>query len=298
MEKIAFLIDPLEKLNPESDSSLKMIAESIKKGFATYICQPEDLFMVKEKLYASLRLFTDLNQIEVLELSTFKMIFIRQDPPFDLQYITCTYMLETIKNQVQIINDPTSLRDHPEKLFPLSFPGFIPKTIITSRLDIAQNFIEQMGAAVLKPIYSFGGRDILAVNSKNLHAKFNYLLEKYKDKVIIQEFIPEVKNGDKRALIVNGQVVATILRKPEEGSILANLAQGGTAYKTELTERELEICQTVGKELIKKKIIFAGLDLINDYLIEINITSPTCIIPANNLYNIKIEELIFDALTK
>jgi len=298
LEKIAFLIDPIEKLKPESDSSLKLIEESIKRGFATYICQPEDLFLKNNKLYAHLKLFTNLTQNEILELNSFKMIFIRQDPPFDLKYITCTYFLEKIKDQVQIINDPTSLRDNPEKLFPLSFPDFIPQTIITSKLDVAKDFINQQGLAVLKPLYSFGGQDIFAVNPENWSDKFNYLLTKYNDKIIIQEFIPGVKNGDKRVLMVNGEVVAAILRKPEDGSILANLAQGGTAHKTKLTDKELEICQTVGKELVKKKIIFAGLDLINDYLIEINITSPTCIIPANNLYNIKIEELIFDALTK
>lgn len=298
MEKIAFIIDPLEKLKPASDSSLKMMAESVNRGYETYTCQPHDLFLDGGKVFASLTEFDNTEQTKIINLATFKMIFIRQDPPFDLKYITCTYLLERIKHQVAVINDPTSLRDCPEKLFPLDFPQFIPRTTITSLADIAEKFITQTGRAVLKPVYSFGGNDVLVVHANDWREKFNYLVNKYNEKVIIQEFIPEVTEGDKRLLMVNGEIVAAILRKPQAGSILANLAQGGEVFPTELTPGELEIGKTVGEQLIKRKIIFAGIDLINQQLIEINITSPTCIIPANTLYNIKIEELIFDAIIK
>jgi glutathione synthase len=297
LKKIAFLIDPIENLKPESDSSLKLIAEASARGYDVYTCQPEDLFIENNKAFAILKHIQHRKESLIMNLSEFHMIFIRQDPPFNLNYITCTYILELLKDKVRIINNPTSLRNCPEKLFPLSFPDFIPQTMITSSVNVAEHFIAKFKQVVLKPIYSYGGNDVCVVDSRNWKERFLYLVTKYQEKLIMQEFIPEVAHGDKRVLMVNGEIVATILRKPEQGSILANLGQGGTAHRAQLTTKEMIICTTVGKQLIEKDIIFAGLDLINEHLIEINITSPTCIIPANNLYNIKIEKLIFDALT-
>ena len=298
MEKIAFQIDPIELLKIQTDSSLVLMAESIKRGYSTYCFQPENLFYENGKVLAKVKLYdySKNHHEEIMDLAEFKISFIRQDPPFNMRYLTTTYLLEKIADRVMVVNNPRSIRDNPEKLFCLDFKNFIPKTCITDDIEIAGNFLNQLDRIVIKPLYAFGGNDIFLIDKKNFKDKFAFLLAKYQDKVILQEFIPAVKFGDKRVLMVKGEPVATILRVPEAGGFIANIAQGGKAYKTELTSKELDICNQVGIKLQEKDIIFAGIDLIGGYLTEINITSPTMIIAANNLYGEKIEELIFNAL--
>jgi glutathione synthase len=291
-------MDPLETLKPETDSSLVLIAESIDRGYATYIFEPKDLFYASGKVLAKIKRFykDKVLDYETHDLSEFKMIFIRQNPPFNMHYITTTYLLEKISHQVTIINNPSSIRDNPEKLFCLDFEKYVPKTCITEDFMVAMDFVGKFERAVIKPLYACGGNDVSLVNKQNLKETFYSLIKKYEDKIIIQEFIPDVKHGDKRVLLVNGNPIATVLRKPQEGSFIANLTQGGTAERTNLNSKELELCNQVGARLKQKNIVFAGLDLIGGYLTEINITSPTMIISANNFYDMKIEKLIFDEL--
>jgi len=304
---IAILMDPLEKLNVKSDSTLVLAAEARRRGYNVHCFGPGDLILKNAQVFANLSelhitsgetlKFSAINPKFTL-LETMDIIFIRQDPPFDMTYLTTTYLLELISDKVLIINNPTEIRNCPEKLFLNKFPKLLPPTIITRDKNQIEEFLSEHKQIVLKPLYAFGGRDVFYVKlgDENFNPIFEILREKYNDLIIAQKYLTEVKEGDKRIILVNGKPIGALLRIPGKNQIRANLAVGGKAEKTTLTRREQEICKTIGPELKKKGLILVGIDVIGDYLTEINVTSPTGIVAINQLENSKIESVIWDEI--
>ena len=205
------------------------------------------------------------------------LIFVRQDPPFDIPYITSTFLLEYIENDVSIINRPSQIRNSPEKLFLNKWKHLTPKTLISRNYENILNFREKYENIIIKPLYSNGGSGIfyLKKNDKNFNSIIEMFLEKSSDQFIVQEYVEEIKKGDKRIILFNGEPVGAINRVPSDNDIRANLHVGGVAEKTSLTERENEICNEIGPTLVEKGLVFAGIDVIGGKLTEINVTSPT-----------------------
>ena len=307
--KIVFQADPINTLNIKTDSSLCLAKEAILRKFDVWFFTPNNLTYKQEKLITKAIKISEITETQILHskekeipLDDTDILLIRQNPPFNIEYITYTYLLELLKNTT-IVNNPNGIRNFTEKLSILMFPELIPETLVTSNEEEASIFLKKYKSIVCKPLYEFGGNDITKFDSENenyFQKNFRALYKKHKTPLMVQRFIPEVKNGDKRVILVNGKPVATLNRIPKENSIKSNLAAGGQAVKTTLTERDLHISETVGKELVKRDIIFAGIDIIDKYLTEINVTSPNGITALNNLYNLsqkaKIEAIIWDSI--
>jgi glutathione synthase len=309
--KVAVQIDPLDKINFESDSTISLIRESLKRGFETWYYHPSEISLDNHKVAARCTKITSLaggyvntSDIKTRGLEEFNVILMRQDPPVDMRYLTSTYILEKISEDVVILNNPRSVRDCSEKLFPLSyFSELMPPTLVAEDLKKAEEFLKVNHEIVIKPLYGCAGQDIFKETKEDLekfHKDFQSILSKHQSPVMLQRFLPEVKEGDKRIILVEGEIAGAINRIPQGMSIKANMAAGGEAEKTEITDRDREICNIVGPELKSRGIIFAGLDVIGNYLTEINVTSPTGIEPMNNLYSLekksRIESQIWDAL--
>jgi glutathione synthase len=225
-------------------------------------------------------------------------LFIRQDPPFDMTYITSLHLLELLSKKVRIVNDPKGIRNAPEKILMLQFSRIIPPTLITRSLNEIKKFSNKYNSLIIKPLYGNGGESVFLLEKKDKN--FNQIVENFLNKssepFILQKFIPEVKKGDKRVLIVNGNPVAAVQRIPKNNDIRSNIHVGGTVAKTKLTKNDLKICDAIKEELIKNKLFFVGIDIIGNYLTEINVTSPTCIQEIKKLSKIDVSRKIWDEL--
>jgi glutathione synthase len=290
--RILFIIDPIEKLKADFDSSLRIMAACKKKGFEVLHCNPADIFYDND-IYA---FFNNKNGFRKERLVDFDVIFIRQDPPFDYAYLTCTYLLEMIEDQVLIINKPSSIRNYTEKLSSLYFKEYMPKTIVTRKLEIIENFIKDHKQAVIKPLYNAAGNGVEKINQLDWADKSQKLIDSCQDSIMVQEFLPEIYQGDKRVFIAFGKIVGFYRRVPAEDNFLANYAQGGHSVATELTDVQMNIANELAQFLFSKQIYLAGIDLIGDKLTEINITSPTGLVAINNISNIVSEDIIVDKL--
>lgn len=281
---IAIQIDHISKLNMLLDSSMFIGLSLQKLGHKIFYYHPENLLYENDVISADLNeiviSFTDCYSIDHIsksnreDLSKFDLILIRQDPPFDMNYITTCYLLNMVNSSKSLVlNNPTSILQNSEKLAALQFSNYIPKTIIASDIDShVKNFIEQQKNVIAKPLYGHGGNDITLINNADPLID----LIKTHGTVVLQEFLPEVKtDGDKRIYMIDGEIIGSFQRIPKDGEIKANLSAGGSAYKTSLTNREKEICDSLSGWLKENKIVFAGIDVLNGFLIEINITSPT-----------------------
>ena len=303
----SFQIDHLESLNYKTDSTLPIILESQKRGFKNYVFQPHKVFMNNKGIFAyakqikfkskSLNSFTISNE-KILNLNNCKFLFIRQDPPFDMTYITSLYLLEFLSKKVRIVNDPKGIRNAPEKILMLQFSRIIPPTLITRSLNEIKKFSNKYNSLIIKPLYGNGGESVFLLEKKDKN--FNQIVENFLNKssepFILQKFIPEVKKGDKRVLIINGNPVAAVQRIPKNNDIRSNIHVGGTVVKTKLTKNDLKICDAIKEELIKNKLFFVGIDIIGNYLTEINVTSPTCIQEIKKLSKIDVSRKIWDEL--
>lgn len=306
---VAVQTDPIESLNYETDTSVLLAEELASRGFEIFFYTPKDLYFAECGLAASgyfvnivggERRFYELQgKKATINFSKVSMLMIRQNPPFDEAYLTNTYLLEHLPESCFVFNNPKAIRDFPEKLSALSFPDFIPKTIIAGDYGRLLEFYSDHKMVVIKPIHGFGGNDVVMIDSLKM---FKDVVPKYLDKFghcILQEYFPSIKpQGDKRVLIANGKVLGAINRRPSAGSILSNLAAGGSAYATVLTKRELEISTKVAKHLHKHGIFMAGIDLIDEHLIEINVTSPTGFKSFNKVTGREIHKEIVDMLIK
>ena len=271
------------KLNPKTDTSIFLAQEIQNKNYRIFYYEPKDLSLINSKIIANgffikfnykQKKFFKILKKQKLDLIKCKFILIRQDPPFNLEYITTTYILDKIKDRVSIINNPTSIRNISEKLYSAKYLKFMPSTIFTKDIIEIKKFIKKHKKIILKPIHSYSGNDIHLLNRFDLK-----LIQKFIKKhghIMCQKYLSKISNGDKRVFLINGKVTGAISRVPKKGSFLSNLSKGATAINTKLTKTEKKISSILGKDLKKEKIFFAGIDFIDQKLNgDINITSPT-----------------------
>ena len=307
--KLGVVMDPIETINFKKDSTLAMMIEAQRKGHEIIYITPDSLFINSGISYASSNKMEVRNdpsdwftkeEETIIELSELDSILMRQDPPFNSGYIYNTYVLEMAARQgVNIFNNPRSLRDCNEKVYATEFPQCCTKHLVTSRKDFLTNFVLENNDTVIKPLDGMGGASIFRVkaNDPNLNVILETITDQFTEKVMIQEFIPEITEGDKRILIVDGKPMnASIARVPAEGELRGNLAAGASAVAKSLSDRDLWICEEVGPSLSEKGLLLVGLDIIGDYLTEINVTSPTCFKEYKELCDIDVAEIFIESV--
>lgn len=283
---VAVQMDPIARINVKGDSTFALLLEAQKRGHGLSYYTPDKLSMVGEEIVAPVQLLTvrdepgdhfTLGEPKREALNGFDVVLLRQDPPFDLAYITSTHLLERIHPKTLVVNDPASVRNAPEKLFVMNFPQLMPPTLISRDLDEINAFRDKYGAVVMKPLHGYGGAAVFRVmpQDMNFGSLFDMFSVTFREPWVIQQFIPEVKLGDKRIILVNGEFAGAVNRVPAADDLRSNMVRGGAAKETELTPREREICATVGPALRERGLLFVGIDVINGNLTEINVTSPT-----------------------
>jgi len=271
------------KLNPVSDTSIFLANEAQNKNYKIFYYEPKDLSIINSKViakgffikfnYAQKKFFKILKKCS-LDLTKCKFILIRQDPPFNLEYISTTYILDTIRHKVKILNNPTSIRNVSEKLYSARYQKYMPSTIFTKNIDEIKKFFKKNSSVILKPIHSYSGNDVHLLNKFDSKL-INSFIKKH-DHIMLQKFLPKISKGDKRVFIINGKVCGAISRIPKKGSILSNMSKGAIPINIKLSKHENKISKLIAKDLKKENIFFAGIDFIDQKLNgDINVTSPT-----------------------
>jgi glutathione synthase len=309
--RVAVQMDPLESINISGDSTFAIMLKAQELGHELFHYAPEDLSYAEGRLWTMgypvmvQRVAGDhyrFGEPEILDLGRdVDVVLMRQDPPFDLGYITATHLLERIQGETLVVNDPASVRNAPEKLWVLDFAEFMPPTVITRSRGLTRKFLAEHGEIVIKPLHGFAGGAVFRIgpDGRNLASLIELFNRTYREPHVVQKFIPEIAEGDKRIVLVDGQVTGAINRLPGEGEIRSNLAVGGKAAKTELTAREKEICAALAPELRKRGLLFAGIDVIGGkWLTEINVTSPTGIVAIDAFNGTDTPGLIWDAIER
>jgi len=309
MTKIGFVMDPIEGVNPKKDSTLAMMIAAQKKGWSIFYIKQQDLFVANGKAMAIAQAiqvnkqqtpFYKLADEMTITLSDLDVIMMRKDPPFDSEYIYSTYILELAENAGSlVVNKPQSLRDANEKLYTAWFPDCSPTTLVSSRGDLLRNFIAEQQDVILKPLDGMGGASIFRVRADdpNIGVILETLTEHGTQLAMAQRFIPEITEGDKRILVIDGTAVPFALaRIPAKGETRGNLAAGGTGVSVPLSESDYQIVEKVAPTLVSKGLIFVGLDVIGSSLTEINVTSPTCIQELDNANNLDIAGQLMDVI--
>jgi glutathione synthase len=309
--RVAVQMDPLDRINIAGDSTFALLLKAQERGHTLYHYLAEDLTYQEGRVYAGAREVSvqavegdhfRVGEFRVLDLGRdVDVVLMRQDPPFDLGYITATHLLQRIEGETLVVNDPASVRDAPEKLWVLDFAQFMPPTAITRSLGLARKFLAEHGDIVIKPLHGFAGGSVFRIgpDGRNLASLMEVFNSTYREPHVIQKFLPEISKGDKRIVLVDGEVAGAINRVPGEGEIRSNLAVGGTGKKAHLTEREQEICATLGPELKKRGLIFVGIDVIGgQWLTEINVTSPTGIVSIDQFNGTDTPALIWQAIER
>ncbi len=281
---VAIQGDPINTLNQKTDTTLLLALEAQRRGYRIYYYETKSLTFENGKVYSfcqevvfyeNRKKYYSIIDSKKIDLSKTKFILMRQNPPFNMNYITATFLLEKISKQTQVVNDPSAVRNMPEKLHSIEFLKLMPATIFTRSIDAIDKFRKKHKKIVIKPTHGYGGKNILFVDQRSKGRKIlNYINQH--DQVMVQRFLPGIKQGDKRIFIIGGVIKGAIRRIPKRGSIISNIGQGGMPNKTTLTKQEIKIVKIVANNLKKNKIVFAGIDLISGYLTgDINITSPT-----------------------
>jgi glutathione synthase len=309
--RVAVQMDPLERINIEGDSTFAIMLKAQELGHALYHYAPQDLSYAEGRLWTMgypvmvQRITHDhysFGEPRILDLGKdVDVVLMRQDPPFDLGYITATHLLERIQGETLVVNDPASVRDAPEKVWVLDFPQFMPPTAITRSKGLARKFLADHGEIVIKPLHGFAGGSVFRIgpDGRNLASLVELFNQTYREPHVIQKFLPEIAQGDKRIVLVDGEVAGAINRVPGEGEIRSNLAVGGTAAKSELTPREEEICAVLSPELKRRGLLFVGIDVIGgQWLTEINVTSPTGIVAIDRFNGTDTPGLIWSAIER
>ena len=308
--KIALQMDPLEKLDLKGDSTFILGLEAIKRGFELYFYSPSELIYKNNNVYAKAKILDlafengkeifNYGKIKILKLSSLDIILMRQDPPFNMSYITATHILEKIASQTLILNNPFHVRNAPEKIFVTEFSKFMPDTLITRETDEIIKFKNKNKNIIIKPLYGNGGEGVFYV--KDNDSNFNVIIENFlnsnEEQFIVQSYIPEVKKGDKRIILIDGEVVGAINRIPAKNENRSNMHVGGKPIKTSLNKNDKLICDTISPHLKAKGLFFVGIDVIGNYLTEINVTSPTGIREINRLNKTNIEKNFWDKALK
>jgi glutathione synthase len=304
---VAVQMDPIARINVRGDSTFALLLEAQKRGHGLSYYTPDKLSLNGDELVAPIQLLTvrdepgnhfTLGEPRRTPLAAFDVVLLRQDPPFDLAYITSTHLLERIHPKTLVVNDPASVRDAPEKLFVMNFPQLMPPTLISRDLDEINAFRDTHGAVVMKPLHGFGGAAVFRImpQDMNFGSLFDTFSVTFKEQWVIQRFLPEVKRGDKRIILVDGEFAGAVNRVPAADDLRSNMVRGGAATATELTDREREICAALGPALRERGLLFVGIDVIDDYLTEINVTSPTGIRAVAKLGGPDIAAKIWDAI--
>ena len=305
--KIAFQMDPIEDVDINADSTFRLAEEAQNRGHDLYVYTPKDLTFKRGKVAAKVRSINlkrkigdhvNFGAVELLELSEFGIVWLRQDPPFDMGYITNTHLLDLVAKETLIVNNPFWVRNLPEKLLVLEFPDLIPDTVISRDLDEIKEFKREFKDIIVKPLYGNGGAGVfrLKEDDKNLTSLHELFSNLSSEPLIAQAFLPDVKNGDKRIILVDGSPVGAINRVPKAGEIRSNMHVGGKAEPAKLSQRDREICRAIGPTLKSKGQVFVGIDVIGEYLTEINVTSPTGIQELERFDNVNIAEMIWHAV--
>jgi glutathione synthase len=306
---VAVQMDPIARINIRGDSTFALLLEAQKRGHGLCYYTPDKLSQVGDDIVAPVQLLTvrdepgnhfTLGEPRRTSLRSFDIVLLRQDPPFDLAYITSTHMLERIHPKTLVVNDPASVRDAPEKLFVMNFPQLMPPTLISRDLDEINAFRDVHGAVVMKPLHGYGGAAVFRImpQDMNFGSLFDMFSVTFREPWVIQRFLPNVKHGDKRIILVDGEFAGAVNRVPAPDDLRSNMVRGGAAHATELTPREREICTTLGPELKKRGLLFVGIDVIDDNLTEINVTSPTGIRAIARLNGPDVAAKIWDAVEK
>ena len=302
-------MDPIEDVDINADSTFRLAEEAQNRGHDLYVYTPNDLTFNRGKITAKVRSISlkrkigdhvNFGAVEILALSEFDVIWLRQDPPFDMGYITNTHLLDLIGQKTLIVNNPFWVRNLPEKLLVLEFPDLIPETVISRDLEEIKRFKNEFKDIIIKPLYGNGGAGIfrLREDDKNLTSLHELFSNMSSEPLIAQAFLPDVKKGDKRIILVDGEPVGAINRVPKAGETRSNMHVGGKAEPAKLSQRDREICRSIGPILKNKGQVFVGIDVIGDYLTEINVTSPTGIQELEQFDKVNIAEMIWHAVEK
>ena len=305
--KVAFQMDPIGDVNIDADSSFRIALEAQQRGHELFYFSPDMLAYDEGRVTARGHRMTlrrekgnhvDLGPVETVDLADWDVVWLRQDPPFDMGYITTTHILDRLKGQTLVVNDPFWVRNYPEKLLVLDFPELTPPTTIARDLDTIKAFKAKHGDIILKPLYGNGGAGVFRLdqNDRNLSSLHELFTGFSREPLIVQKFLPDVSNGDKRVILVDGEPVGAINRVPAKGETRSNMHVGGRPEKIGLTQRDLEICAAIGPLLKEKGQVFVGIDVIGDYLTEINVTSPTGIQELERFDGTNVAEKIWQAI--
>lgn len=304
---VAFQMDPIDAVDINADSSFRLAEAAQARGHHLYYYPPDALYFDQGRVSALAQPFTvrrelgnhvTLGAVEPLDLGQVDVVWLRQDPPFDMGYITTTHLLDRLKGQTLVVNDPFWVRNYPEKLLVLDFPDLTPPTTIARDIDVLKAFREVHGDIILKPLYGNGGAGVfrLPPEDKNLASLHEMFTGISREPMIVQKYLPDVTAGDKRIILVDGEPVGAINRVPAAGETRSNMHVGGRPEPTKLTEREREICAAIGPLLKQKGQVFVGIDVIGDWLTEINVTSPTGIQELERFDGTDIAGRIWDAI--
>jgi glutathione synthase len=307
--KIAFQMDPIEDVNIDGDSTFRIAEEAQARGHELFYYTPDKLAFQEGRVTARGWPLTvrrekgnhfTLGEQEWIDLALVDVVLMRQDPPFDMAYITATHLLEHVHPDTLVVNDPVHVRNAPEKLFVAHFPELMPPTLITSNLDQIMEFRDEHRDLIVKPLFGNGGAGVFHIgpDDENLNSLLEMFTGLYREPIIIQRYEPAVRAGDKRIILIDGKPAGAVNRVPAKGESRSNLHVGGTALAATLNTREKEICDAIGPSLSERGLIFVGIDVIGDYLTEINVTSPTCLQEINGFDGVKLESDIWDAIMR
>jgi glutathione synthase len=305
--RVAVQMDPIASINIDGDSTFALMLEAQARGHALWHYHVRDLALAGGRVLAHAQPievrrvkgdhFTLGAPVE-LDLGQVDVVLMRQDPPFDMAYITATHILEHIHPKTLVVNDPASVRNAPEKLFVTHFPDLMPETLISADIRQIRRFRDKHGDIILKPLFGNGGAGVFHVKPEdpNLNALLEMFTERSQEPLVVQRYVPDVRKGDKRIILVDGVAMGAINRVPAAGEARSNMHVGGRPEPTTLTDREREICDAIGPELRKRGLIFVGIDVIGGYLTEINVTSPTGLQEIARFDGIHLERAIWDAI--
>ena len=304
---VAVQMDPVERINIRGDSTFALLLEAQKRGHALSYFTPNRLAQHGDRVFATAPYLTvrdkesdhfTLGDARRTELTAFDVILLRQDPPFDMAYITTTHMLERVHPKTLVVNDPAHVRNAPEKIFVLEFPDLMPPTLVTRDLAEIKAFREEHGDIVMKPLYGNGGAAVFRLTRDDLNfgSLYDLFATTFREQWMIQKFLPAVKDGDKRIILVDGEFAGAVNRVPAADDLRSNMVRGGAAKQTDLTAREREICARLGPALRERGLIFVGIDVIDGFLTEINVTSPTGLRAIRNLGGPDIAAIIWNCI--
>jgi glutathione synthase len=304
---VAVQMDPIDKINIASDSTFALLLEARARGHKLIYYTPDKLSLRDGQILAEAAPldvrdikgdhFT-LGEAGWFHFAALDILLLRQDPPFDIAYITSTLLLEHLQPAVLVVNDPASVRNAPEKLFVMNFPQLMPPTLITRSKAAIESFLDQYGEAVMKPLHGHGGAAVFKISRKdrNFGSLYDLFAASFREPWVVQRFLPQIAQGDKRIILVDGEPAGALNRIPSENDIRANMVRGGSAEAASLTQREREICADIGPELQRRGLLFAGIDVIDGFLTEINVTSPTGLRAIKRLGGPDLAIAIWDAI--